>query len=166
MDTQIILVQEEPRGPSELVEIVVTENGKGRIPFPDNDQLRNMSDSTVVIKGIRLVTSDVLTRGVLNDQPNAPVAELQKMALVLYSEGWERCHNMPALLLNDTTLPGGAFPHRYQSMKFDNWMGVQWKKSFFQLAAGTVTANAPYVILLDVEYVKLDNFNQPIKGPS
>ncbi len=166
MNTQFILVQEEPRGPSELIEIPVLENGKSRIPFPDSEQLRNMADQTVVIKAIRLVTIDILTRGVLNDQPNAPITELQKLSMTLYSEGWERGHNTPLLILNDMTVPGGTAPHRYGPTKYDNWMGVQWKKSYLQYAAGTLSAGAPYLILMDVEYVKLDNFNQPILGPS
>lgn len=166
MGNQIILVQEEPRGPSELVEVEIDSATKQRFPFPDVEQLRNQVDQKVVIKGLRLVTADVLTNGILTGGTNAPATELQKMTLTLYSDGWEKMHTMPVLISNDTTVPGGNNPHRYISLKLDNWQGVQWQKCYIQFANGTVPVNPPYVVMFDIEYIKLDKNNQPINGPS
>lgn len=162
----MIIFQDEPRGPSMLVEIPVLANGVQRVKVPPQDQLRSDEDQRVVIKSIRLVSEEVLTNGILTNAATAPVAELQKIALTLYCEGWEKGQYIPILSLNDMALPGGNVPHRYQQTNFDNWVNVSWEKSYLQFAAGTVSANAPYVVLLDVQYVKLNKLGEPITGPS
>lgn len=166
MPNQLILVQEEPRGPSELVEVEIDSATKQRFPFPDVEQLRNQEGQRVVIKGLRLITADTLTTGILTGQPNAATTELQKMTLVLYSDGWEKMHTMPVLIANDMAVPGGNTPHRYAAVKLDNWQGVQWQKCYIQFANGTLPVNPPYVVMFDVDYIKLDKNNQPINGPS
>jgi len=163
---QIILVQEEPRGPSQLIEVIVPANGRGNVPFPDVQQLRSLTTQRIIIKAMRLITADVLVRGPLTGNVTAPVAELQKISLVLYCEGWQKAVYLPILVLNDMTLPAGAIPHRYHQTRFNNWENVDWSKSFLQFSNGTVSANAPYAVLLDVEYIKLDASGLEIIGPS
>lgn len=160
------MLQDEPRGPSVLIEVNVTANGQQRVPFPDISQLRSTVDQKIIIKQFRLITADVLTHGIISPAVTAPVAELQKISVTLYSEGWEKGQSIPILPFNDLTLPGGAIPHRYSSTQFDNWVNVDFPKSYLQYANGTVSANAPYVVLLDCIYVRLDAQNRIIIGPS
>ena len=163
---QIILVQEEPRGPSQLIEVPVPTAGVSKVFFPDIQQLRSTQSETIIIKAMRLVTLDVLTAGVISGSANAPLTELQHLTLVIYCEGWEKAENIPLLTLNDMNLPGGTFPHRYHQTRFSNWRKVDWTKSFLQWVNGTNAANTPYVVLFDVEYVKLNGVGQEIVGPS
>jgi hypothetical protein len=163
---QIILVQEEPRGPSQLIEVPVPTNGKGSIPFPDIQQLRSLTTQRIIIKAMRLITADTLTNGPLTGAVAAPVAELQKISLIIYCEGWQKAQYLPILTLNDMTLPGGAIPHRYHQTRFNNWENVDWSKTLIQFSNGTVSANTPYVVMLDVEYIKLDASGKEIIGPS
>lgn len=163
---EVVFLQDEPRGPSILIEVLVTTNGKGRIPLPDVAQLRSTMDQRIIIKSIRLVTADVITHGVLIGEVNAPVAELQKMVLTIYAEGWEKGQSIPMLTLNDVALSGGSVPHRYVQTNFNNWQAVDWPKSYIQYVNGTLSANSPYVVLLDVQYIKLDATGNVILGPS
>jgi len=163
---QIILVQQEPRGPSQLIEVPVTPTSNGsKIPFPDIQQLKSDADQVVIIKTLRLITVEVLARGVLNDLANAPLTELQKISLILYSEGWEKGENIPILSLNDIALPGGTFPHTYHQTRFADWKKVDWTKSYLIYGNGT-TAVPSYVVMLDCEYQKFNNRGQEIKGIS
>lgn len=163
---QTVVVQDEPRGPSVLIEVPVATNGQQRIPFNDISQLRSTVDTKIVIKGLRLISAEILTNGVINASPVAPATELQKMALTLYAEGWEKGQTIPILTLNDMAFTVGAIPFRFNATKFDNWVNVDWPKSYLQLANGTTTAGAPYVVLLDCEYIRLDAQNRIIIGPS
>jgi hypothetical protein len=162
----IILVQEEPRGPSQLIEVPVNTNGRNAVPFPDIQQLRSDITQRIVIKQLRLIPANVLTNGPLTGAVNAPLAELQKISLILYCEGWEKAKWMPILTLNDMTVPGGTFPHRYHATRFNNWEKVDWTKSTLVYSNGTASANTPYVVLLDALYIKLDANGDEIIGPS
>lgn len=163
MHDTLIFVQEAPRGPSELVEIQVQTNGQQRVPFPDVQQLRSLVNQKIIMKEMRLITVDVLTNAPVSGSVNAPVAELQKMTLVIYCEGWEKGHNIPALVLNDVN---NTAPHRFSGTRFNNWADVDWSKSFIQFSNGTVSAGAPYSVLIDVVYEKLDASGKEIVGPS
>lgn len=163
---EIVFLQDEPRGPSIVVEIPVSTNGRGRVSLPDVAQLRSTANQRIVLKSIRLITLDVLTNGPLTGLANAPLAELQKMTLTLYAEGWEKGQTIPILPMNDMEVPGGTFPHRYSQTNFNDWSAVDWPKSYIQYANGTLSANAPYVVLLDVQYVKLDAKGNVIVGAS
>ncbi len=163
---QQVIVQAEPRGPSVLIEIPVTINGQQRIPLPDVSQLRSTAYQSIIIKGMRLIPPEILTNGIISASTNAPVTELQKMSLTLYSEGWEKGQTIPLLTLNDFAFATGSAPFRFNPTKFDNWQNVDFPKSYLQLANGTVTAGAPYVVLIDCEYIRLDSTGRLIQGPS
>lgn len=163
---QFVYLKEEPRGPSELVEIPVNANGLNRIPVPDQPLLRSTANVVVVVKSIRCIVPGVLTGGILQAQNTAPIAELQKMSLTLYAQGWEKGHYIPLLTLNDVQDQTNNPPHRYTQTNFDNWENIAWDKCYLQLAANQVTANSPYVVLLDVCYIKLDQYKNEIKGSS
>jgi hypothetical protein len=165
LQKQVYLVQEEPRDASQLVEIPVTANGLTRVPIPDQQQLRSLVDRTVVIKGIRLISTDVLTNAPLTGGINAPTTELVKISLVLYSMGWERGQLIPLLLLNDISGgAAGATPFRFHPTKFNNWRNVDWTKSYLQFSNGQFSAGSPYTVLFDVEYLKIDASGKPIEG--
>lgn len=161
---QIILVQEEPRDASQLVEIPVTSNGLTRIPIPDQQQLRSLANRTVIIKGIRLITNIVLSNAPLTGGINAPNTELVKMSLVLYSLGWERGQLIPLFVLNDVSGDGTGVPFRFHPTKFNNWRNVDWTKSYLQFSNGQSSAGSPYTVLFDVEYQKIDAQGKPIEG--
>lgn len=161
---QNILVQDEPRGPSVLIEVGVPNNGSQRIPFPDISQLRSTTDLKIVIKGLRLIPSSVLTNGVITSGVTAPDSELQKMSLTIYAEGWEKGQTIPIVTFND--FQNTVLPNRFNPTRFDNWVNVDWPKSYIQFANGTVSAGAPYVVLLDCEYVRLNAQNLIVVGPS
>lgn len=162
----VVFLQNEPRGPSIMVEIPVSANGRGRVALPDVAQLRSTANQRIILKSIRLITLDVLSNGPLTGAANAPLTELQKMTLTLYAEGWEKGQTIPLLPMNDVEVPGGTFPHVYTQTNFNNWSAVDWPKSYIQFANGTVSAGTPYVVLLDVQYVKLDATGNVIVGPS
>lgn len=163
---QKVLVQDEPRGPSVLIEVNVPNNGSQRVPFPDISQLRSTAYQSIVIKGLRLITNEVLTNGIISANVTAPATELAKMAITIYAEGWEKGQTIPILTLNDMVFTTGAIPYRENPTRFDNWVNVDWPKSYIQYANGTLSAGAPYVVLLDCEYVRLDAQGQLIQGPS
>lgn len=161
MDNQsVILVQEEPRNASILVDVPVPTAGVSRVQIPDIQQLRNQGNQVIVIKGIRLITANILTNAPLSGNATSPIAELQKISLTLYSQGWERGQLIPILVLNDMSGDGGAtIPFRFFPTKFSNWVNVDWSKSYLQWSNGTVAAATPYSVLFDVEYVRYNMVN-------
>lgn len=163
---QIILVQEEPRGPSQLVEVPVTKNGLSKVFFPDIQQLRSTVGQTIVIKAMRLITVATLAGGVISLDPTVPDSELPNITLVLYCEGWEKAQNIPIIVLNDVINPAGTTPYRFHSTRFANWRKVDWTKSFLQWVNTTASANAPYTVLFEVEYIKIDSSGEEIIGAS
>lgn len=169
MNGDIILVQEEPRGPSQLVEVPVAVATQ-RQRLPDVQQLRSQEGQTIIIKAIRLITPKVLPNAMTIAGTNAPIAELQKICLVLYSEGWEKGQMIPLLTLNDVAdadaTTATTIPYRNQATRFNNWRNVDWAQSYLQYANGQAAANTPYVVMFDVEYIKLDAYGKPIIGPS
>lgn len=169
-ETSLVLIQEEPRGPSILIEIPVTANNQQKVKLPDVQQLRSQEGQTIIIKGIRLITNKVLTNGVTVEGVNATLAELRKISLTLYSEGWLKGNTIPILTLNDLNDSDAAvattIPFRNRSTKFDNWRNVDWAQSYLQYSNGTSSANTPYVVMLEVQYIKLNAAGQEIMGPS
>jgi hypothetical protein len=165
-NSNIIVAQSSPRPASQLVEIPVTANGLGRVNIPDIQQLRSLSDLIVVLKAIRLIVPQVLTHAVTASGVNAPLAELQKITLVLYCEGWEKGYQIPLLTLNDMAGSDetSQAPHNYALTHFDDWQKVDWSKSYLQYANGQTSANAPYVVMLDVQYIRLNIDGTQVTG--
>lgn len=161
----MMLIQEEPRGASQLIEIPVAGN-LTKIVIPVIQQLQSDTTQVVVIKALRLITADVLTNAPTLGGVNAPTTELAKMVLVLYCEGWEKMQMCPVLTLNDMFAEGTGTPLRFKTTKFDNWQNVDWNKSFLLFANGTVPVGAPYNVIFEAEYVRLNKQGRPITGPS
>lgn len=166
---QTILVQDEPINMTQLIEIPVTQ-AQQKVPLPDIQQLRSQEGQIIIIQSLHLVTAKVLTNGMTIAGTNAPLAELQKICLVLYSRGWQRGQLIPLLSLNDMAdsdaTTATTIPYRNQSTRFANWRNVDFPQSFLQYANGTAAANVPYVIMLNCCYLKLDANLQPILGAS
>lgn len=165
LTSQMLLIQEEPRGASQLIEIPVT-GALTKVVIPVIQQLQNNTDQVIIIKSLRLITVDVLTNAPTLGGVNAPTTELQKMAITLYAEGWEKGQLIPILSLNDMFTEGTGTPTRFRTTKLDNWQNVDWNKSFLQFANGTVPVGAPYNVILEAEYVRLNKQGQVIIGPS
>lgn len=166
IQSQIILVMEEPRGPSQLIEVPVITAGTSKVQFPDIQNLRSQIGQNIIIKAMRLITPSVLPIASTSGFANAPLAELQKLCVVIYCEGWEKGQLIPILTLNDMFTEASGEPFRYQKMRFANWKNVDWSKTFLQYSNGTVSVGTPYAVMFDVEYVKLDAQNKEIVGPS
>lgn len=160
---KLIFVQEAPRDASQLIEVPVNTNGVQRVNFPDVQQLRSLVNQEIIIKEIRLITVDVLTNGPITGFATSPVSEQQKLSLTIYCEGWEKAQNLPILVLNDMQ---NTAPHRYNGTRFNNWANVDWSKTYLQFSNGTVSAGAPYCVMFDVVYLKLDKSGNEIIGPS
>lgn len=161
-------VQEEPRGPSQLVEVPVTVVTQ-KVPLPDVQQLRSQQGQTIIIKSIRLITDKVLTNAMTIAGVNAPKAELQKICLVIYSEGWLKAQMIPVLSLNDMAdadaTAATTIPYRNKTTRFNNWRNVDWPQSYLLYANGQNSAPS-YTVMFDVEYIKFDAFGKEIVGPS
>lgn len=166
----VILVTQEPRGPSQLIEIPVPAQALQRVAFPDVQQLRSMQGQIIVIKSMRLIHNKVLTVAPTLGLTNATLAELKKISLVIYSEGWEKGQLIPILTLNDMADTDSAnattIPFRNATTRFNDWKNVDWSKSFLQYGNGTPSSGAAYAVLIEVEYEKLDSRGTAIVGPS
>lgn len=153
---QKILVQQEPRGASEIIEIPIA-SGATRVTLPDVPQLRNQGDQLVIIKAIRVITAKVLTNAPTLGTAVTPLADLRKMSLSIYSQGWEKGHLIPLLLLNDVVDADAAsattIPYRPETTRLNNWQDVDWNKSYIQFSPGTSAAGASACVL-EVEYVR------------
>lgn len=151
-----MIVQEEPRGPSEIIEIPIA-SGATRVTLPDVPQLRNQGDQVVIIKSIRLITAKVLTNAPTLGTAVTPLADLKKISLILYSNGWEKGHLIPVLVLNDVadadSTSATTIPYRSKTTRLSNWQDVDWNKSALQFSAGTSAAGAS-ALVLEVEYIR------------
>jgi len=164
----VVLIQEEPIDCYQTIELLVTSAGQFRVPFPDQNQLRSMDGQNIIIKAISIVTPDALTNAPISGLVTAPLTELQKISLVLYSNGWERGLNIPILFLNPLSTPGGTFPHVYRKTNFCDWSKVDWSKSYILYSGGSggSVVVAPYAILLGIEYSRLGADGQVKYGPT
>jgi len=149
-----ILVQEEPRGASELIEIAVA-SGATQVTLPDVPQLRNQGDQVIVIKSIRLITAKVLSNAPTLGTATTSLTDLKKMSLILYSQGWEKGHLIPLLVLNDVcdsdSTAATTIPYRTSSTRLNDWTDVDWNKSKLMFSSGT-SASGASACLLEVEY--------------
>jgi hypothetical protein len=167
---RVMLVQQEPRVPSQLIEIPVTTNGITRIQLPDVQQLRSTTDRKIILKKLRLITHKILSHAPLGGQATAPLTELVKMTLVLYSNGWEKGQQIPVLFLNpmrdgDSTTATTIPSSNDAATSFDNWEDVDWAKSYILYSNGTGgAAGQPYSIMFEAQYIKLNSGGEEIKG--
>jgi len=151
----LMLVQEEPRGPSQIIEVTPLANGLSKVNFPDVSNLRNEADQIIIIKAMRVVVPGVLNIAPVSGNPVAPLTELQKCSAVLYCEGWLKGNYIPLLEMNDLFIEGSGIPYRNRTMKLDSWKNLDWSKSFIEFSNGTVTVGVPYTFVFEVEYVKM-----------
>ena len=153
-----ILVQQQPRIASELIEVNIPSGASGRVTLPDVPQLRNQGDQVVVIKTIRMISPKVLAYGPTTGVATTPLADLPKLTLVLYSKGWEKGHFIPVLVLNDVADGDGTaattIPYRKETTRLADWTNVDWNKSYLQFANGQ-TASTASTFMLEVEYLRL-----------
>lgn len=164
-NNKVFLVQEEPRGPSQTIEINVTTNGISQVAFPDVPELRNQIDQAVIIKALRCIPDSVLTNAPVSGFAVAPLTELQKISLILYCEGWQKGKNIPILTLVDTFTEASGIPWKDRTTQLANWENVDWNKSTLQFSNGQVSAGQPYTVLLEVEFVKINKNGDEIVGP-
>lgn len=164
----VMLIQEEPRGPSILVEVPITDT-RQKVQLPDVQELRSTTATTIIIKAIRLLTIKVLANGIISNLPNAPLTEMINATLTLYSQGWLKGQNIPILVLNDVNdsdaTTASTIPFRNRATKMADWKNVDWPKSFIQFA-NSFTPTPSYVFILEVEYLKLDANDQVIDTAS
>jgi hypothetical protein len=156
---QTVLVQTEPLYMWQLVEIPVNSDGLQKIQLPDVQQLRSMIGlDTVIIKGMYLVTPKVLGFGVNTPGTNAPLTELRKMTLTVFSEGWQRGQIVPLLFLNSMADADAAtattIPYSNTPFELADWRKVDFPQSFIQFCNTQVSAGAPYVVMIWVKYIK------------
>lgn len=165
-DHRTWLVQEEPRGPSQLIEIPVNTNGLSQVPqFPTIPNLQSDTKVNIITKAIRIIPATVLTNGPTTGAVTCPLTELQKISFNIYCEGWLKAQNIPLLTLVDTFTEGSGIPYRDRTMQFNNWERIMWEKCTLVYSNGTVSVGAPYVIVMDVEYLKLNDKYEEIVGP-
>jgi len=165
-ESPIFMVQDEPRGPSQLIEVLQTIAGNTKLVLPVIQNLQNQVDINVVIKALRVIPDSVLTNGPTLGGVTAPLAELQKMSLVLYSEEWEKGQLIPLLTLVDTFTEASGIPWRARTTRLDSWRNVNWGKSYILYSNGTAAAGVPYTIIFEAEYQKFNKEGMEIKGPA
>lgn len=159
----VLLVQDEPRGASQLIEVAVFTAGTTKIVLPVIQNLQNQVDVTVVIKALRVIPDTVLALAPTLGGANATLAELQKLSLVLYSQEWEKGQLIPLLTLVDTFTEGSGIPWRARTTRFDNWRNVNWGKSYILYSNGSSAAGTPYNVIFEAEYVKFDKNGNEIQ---
>lgn len=164
MRADVILVQEEPRGPSMLVQVAIAA-GQSLIQFKDVPELRNSPTRRVIIKGIRLVIPGLVSTPLNVGNVLAPLTELVKMYLNIYCEGWIKSQGTPILEFNDVYIEGSGIPFRTASTRLNNWENLDWSKTQIQYGQG-LTAAIDCTVALDVEYVNIDNAGEEIVGPA
>jgi len=165
---ELILVTEEPRGPSQLIEIQVT-TATSPIKWPSTDELISDDVVTIILKGMRLITDKVLAIAP-SGAINAPLAELVNISIIIQAEGWIKGQTIPILTLNDmadadataaTTIPYRAKP----TTKFNSWRRVEWNKCLLVWSAGTAPT-PPFSVCMEIEYERLNTKGGIIYGPA
>jgi len=149
-----LLVQEEPRGPSQLIEVLIPAQLTSNVTLPVIQNLQNDVNQIVILKALRVIPDTVLSRGPLQGFVNAPLTELIKISLVLYSQDWLKGQLIPLLTLVDTFTEGSGIPWRNRTARFNDWQNVDWGKSFLQYSNGTQSIGTAYEVIFEAEYQK------------
>lgn len=148
----------------EMIETIIPANAVGAVPFPDVPNLRNQTDQSITVLDLEFFPIYVYGASFLNNTvTGTPVAEIPKIAIVLYVNGEESIRRIPLAKINYTEPPTGtAAPFQHERVSFDKLRNVDWPKSYFQYnAAG---AGAAYVLPIGVTYLKFKpGSNQPIQ---
>lgn len=150
----IMVIQEEPRGPSQLIEIPVPAQVVSQVQLPTIQNLQNQTDQIIIIKAMRIIPNTVLANGPVQGFTNAVLTEIQKASLVIYSQGWIKGQLIPLGTLIDTFTEGSGIPWRPRTARFDSWTNVDWEKSYIQYSNSTPSSGAAYTFILEVEYQK------------
>jgi len=149
-----LLVMEEPRGPSQLIEIQVPAQIISVVKIPVIQNLQNQTDQIVILKALRVIPDSILTNGPTSGLVNATLAELQKISLVLESQQWLKGQLIPLCTLIDTFTEGTGIPFSTRTKRFDSWKDVNWGDSFLQYSNGTPSSGAAYAVIFEAEYQK------------
>ncbi len=161
--TPMILLQDEPRGASQLIELPVTVAGTTKIVFPVIQNLQNQVDVNVVLKAFRVIPNTVLALAPTLGGINAVLTEMQKVSLVIYSQEWEKGQLIPLCSLIDIFTEGSGIPWRARTVRFDSWRNVNWGKSYLIYSNGSSAAGTPYNFIFEAEYVKFDKDGREIE---
>ena len=151
-----ILVQTEPIGPITQLEIIIPRAGMGVVPIDDQPLLRSVGDLGIIIRTMTLVNDTMLTNAYVTGNPIAPLTELQKISIQLYSKQWIKMDTIPILMFNSIFTEGSGIPWNNNKFKLDNWTSVDWNKSKLLFSNGTVSVGAPYSVVFTVEYQPYD----------
>jgi len=163
MNPPKILVQQEPIGPVTMVEIPVLTAGVSQQAIQDQPLLRSQGDKLIIIKGMTVITPEVLAFANTTGNPVSPLTEMQKISLQLYSNQWIKMDTIPILLFNSMFTEGSGNPWAVSPIKLDDWIDVDWNKSKLLYSNGTVSVGTPYSVLFYVQYLPVDrDTKQPL----
>lgn len=142
----------EPIKMFEIVELLVNANQPGRFYFETQPQLRNQSDQTIIIKGVKVYLDTAYS----NSQQTPAVVglagtELPKAVLTLYINGQENVKEIPLAELVNINDQANPFQQTIEGMADLN--NVDWAKSYVQFSVAA--AGTPYVIPFGVTYLRL-----------
>lgn len=130
----------------QLIEIAVTAASTQRIYLGDQPQLRQQAGQTISILKILTYPPAVMSVTPSGATP-APVTELAKATLVLYSESEEKVFQLPLLSLVEAQ--NASSPFVDEVTEFDS-LKVDFAKSYIQM--GSAVAGAPYSFALGISY--------------
>lgn len=160
-----MLIQSQPIRNWTLIETAIAV-GNNRIAIQDQPMLKSYAGHRVVIKSLELITAKALTNGVNVNGATITRADIIKMVLVLYCEGWEQVQYIPLsrlIAIQDAdSAVGTTIPFMKDATFFENLKDVDWTKSYFLTAAGTTIATAG-VIILGVQYSVFNDNGQEIR---
>lgn len=137
----------------EVVEIIVPAGTTGFIPFPDAPNLRNQNDQRIILTDLEYFP--VYAYGASqknNGVVGAPIAEIPKMAVVLYVNGEESIFRIPVSKLNYSQNIGLGATFTQERVPFNRLERLDWPKSYVQYNAAP--AGVPYVLPFGVTYLK------------
>jgi hypothetical protein len=142
----------------EMIETIIPAGAAGSVPFPDVPNLRNQTDQRIIVLDLEFFPAYVYGASFLNTTvPGTPVAEIPKIAIVLYVNGEESIRRIPIGKINYSQDPAFTAPFQMERVSFDNLENVDWPKSYFQFNAAL--AGNPYIIPIGVTYLKFKQQN-------
>jgi len=164
----LVLLIEEPMGPSQLIEIPITANTAIPAKWPLTQELLSDEDKTIVVKGIRWI-SDKVAATTPGGFTNCPLAEAQNIYVQIWAEGWTKGNMIPLIIFNDIVDADSAnastIPYRNRATKLSNWLKVEWNKNLLVWANGTVPT-PPFAVLFLIEYERIGLDGNVIYGPA